>query len=208
MQLESYTILSRQILPGEKPIDEIVLVPSLSRALILSGTSVHYRLHERVHATFSCSFSLDHQIYFYNIPSLDPFPIKPVRNVITFAVDDQHLKRTFPTLSAAGVPLPPEAVDFSVVKRNGGIALFTMKDRLVYTKVCQVSLESPSRNLIYLVSRKSLYIRGPSLLDVLERRCVWLIGVSTVSWISKLLRSSKFCLFLKQRTRHRLSDRP
>ncbi|PPQ65334.1 hypothetical protein CVT26_000049 [Gymnopilus dilepis] len=111
-KLESYTILSRQILPGEKPIDEIVLVPSLSRALILS----------------------DHQIYFYNIPSLDPFPIKPVRNVITFAVDDQHLKRTFPTLSAAGVPLPPEAVDFSVVKRNGGIALFTMKDRLVYTK--------------------------------------------------------------------------
>ncbi|KAF8903944.1 hypothetical protein CPB84DRAFT_1677706 [Gymnopilus junonius] len=111
-KLESYTILSRQSLPGEKPIDEIVLIPSLSRALVLS----------------------DHQIYFYNIPSLDPFPIKPVRNIVTFAVDDQHLKRTFPTLSAAGVPLPPESVDFSVVKRNGGIALFTMKDRLVYTK--------------------------------------------------------------------------
>lgn len=41
VQLESYTILSKQTIPGEKPIDEIVLIPSLSRALVLSGTSVH-----------------------------------------------------------------------------------------------------------------------------------------------------------------------
>lgn len=37
-QLESYSILSRQTILNSKPIDEIVLVPSISRALILSGT--------------------------------------------------------------------------------------------------------------------------------------------------------------------------
>lgn len=36
-QLPSYALLSRQTLPNEKPIEEIVLVPGISRALILSG---------------------------------------------------------------------------------------------------------------------------------------------------------------------------
>ncbi|KIM47115.1 hypothetical protein M413DRAFT_422845 [Hebeloma cylindrosporum] len=110
-KLESYTIISRQTLPGDKPIDEIVLIPSLSRALVLS----------------------DHQIHFYTIPSLDPFPIKPIRHVVTFAVDDQHLRRPAPTSASAGIQLPIEPVDFSVVKRNG-IAMYTLKDRLVYQK--------------------------------------------------------------------------
>jgi hypothetical protein len=39
LQLESYRLLSRQTLPNHKPIDEIVLVPCISRALILSGLS-------------------------------------------------------------------------------------------------------------------------------------------------------------------------
>ena len=43
-QLESYSVLSRQTLPNNKPIEEIVLIPSLSRAFILSGTSVHFPL--------------------------------------------------------------------------------------------------------------------------------------------------------------------
>lgn len=38
-KLESYSLLSRQILPNEKPIDEIVLVPCISKALVLSGMS-------------------------------------------------------------------------------------------------------------------------------------------------------------------------
>lgn len=78
--------------------------------------------------------TLDHQIHFYTVPSLDPYPTKPVRHVVTFAVDDQHLKRLQPPLSATGMPLPPEHVDFCVVKRSS-IALFTMKDRLLYQKV-------------------------------------------------------------------------
>lgn len=88
--------------------------------------------------TSPCSCShyvhLDHQIHFYTIPSLDPYPTKPIRHAVTFAVDDQHLKRLQPLLSASGVPLPPEPVDFCVVKRSS-IALFTMKDRLIYQKV-------------------------------------------------------------------------
>jgi len=77
---------------------------------------------------------LDHQIHFYTIPSLDPFPIKPIRHVVTFAVDDQHLRRPAPTLAGVGIQLPVEPVDFCVVKRNG-IAMYTLKDRLVYQKV-------------------------------------------------------------------------
>ena len=40
-QPESYTLLSRQTLPTGKPVDEIVLTPSISKALVLSGKSVH-----------------------------------------------------------------------------------------------------------------------------------------------------------------------
>jgi len=110
-KLESYTILSRQTLPGEKPIDEIVIIPSLLRALVLS----------------------DHQIYFFTVPSLSPFSIKPIRHVVTFAVDDQHLKRPLPSLSPQGVRLPVESVDFCVIKR-AGLAMYTLKDRLSYLK--------------------------------------------------------------------------
>jgi hypothetical protein len=40
-QIESYSLLSRQSMPNEKPIDEIVLVPSIARALILSGADLY-----------------------------------------------------------------------------------------------------------------------------------------------------------------------
>lgn len=78
--------------------------------------------------------STDHQIYFYTVPSLDPFPIKPIRHVVTFAVDDQHLKRPPPSLSPQGVRLPVEPVDFCIIKR-AGLAMYTLKDRLSYLKV-------------------------------------------------------------------------
>lgn len=106
ISLESYTILSRQSVAGEKPIDEIVLIPSLSRALILA----------------------DHQIYFYTLPSLDPYPIKPLRHVITLAVDSNHLSRPSPSPGSSIEP-----VDFCIIKRNG-IAMYTLKDKLLYTK--------------------------------------------------------------------------
>ncbi|OSD05086.1 hypothetical protein PYCCODRAFT_1385627 [Trametes coccinea BRFM310] len=109
---ESYTLLSRQSMPNEKPIDEIVLAPSISRALVLA----------------------DHQIHFYTLPTLDMVPlnlIKPIRNVVTFAVDEQHLRR--PPQFASDIPVPVEPIEFCVVKRNA-ISLYSLRERLFFQK--------------------------------------------------------------------------
>ncbi|THU80066.1 hypothetical protein K435DRAFT_823770 [Dendrothele bispora CBS 962.96] len=109
-KLESYTILSRQSLPNEKPIDDILLVPSIMRALVQS----------------------DNQLHFYTIPSLDPVPsnvLKPVRHVITFTVDHKHLMRP-PPLNSAPIPQP---VDLCIVKRNA-LSLYALREKLFYQK--------------------------------------------------------------------------
>lgn len=110
--LEAYSIISRQSVPNDKPVDEIVLLPSISRALVLS----------------------DHQIHFYTLPALDAVPphvMKPIRHVVTFAVDQNHLKRPAPSLSnPAGI----EPVDLCVIKRSS-IAMYGLRERLFYQKV-------------------------------------------------------------------------
>jgi len=56
-------------------------------------------------------------------------------------------------MAGVGIQLPVEPVDFCVVKRNG-IAMYTLKDRLVYQKVryCNV----PPRYIkLRMSSRKS-----------------------------------------------------
>ncbi|KAJ3563567.1 hypothetical protein NP233_g8862 [Leucocoprinus birnbaumii] len=112
--LESYEIMSRQTVPSEKAIDKIVIMPSLSRLIVQT----------------------DRQILFYTLPSLDLVTtIKPIRNVVTFAVDHRHLQR------------PPvvvnEPVEFSVIKR-AGIAMFVMRgDRLFYQKEIPLPANSP-----------------------------------------------------------------
>ncbi|KAF8966668.1 hypothetical protein BDZ97DRAFT_1657548 [Flammula alnicola] len=156
-KLESYTVISRQTIPGDKPIDEIVLIPSLSRALVLS----------------------DHQIHFYTIPSLDPFPIKPIRHVVTFAVDDQHLKRLVPQLSASGIPLPIEPVEFCVVKRSS-IALYTMKDRLVYQKEIPLPQGSPTITLARRTG-KSLCVADKQYYSILDLEASSLFQVIPLS---------------------------
>jgi hypothetical protein len=96
---------------GGKTIDEIVLVPSISRALILS----------------------DRQIHFYTLPSLDAVHasvVKPIRNVVTFAVDRQHLRRPPPSSVS---PQPMEPVEFCVVKRST-IAMYNLRDKLFFQK--------------------------------------------------------------------------
>ncbi|KAJ7167305.1 hypothetical protein C8R43DRAFT_1160804 [Mycena crocata] len=110
--LEAYSIISRQSVPNDKSVDEIVLLPSISRALVLS----------------------DHQIHFYTLPALDVVPphvIKPIRNVVTFAVDQNHLKRPTPPPSAPLSSL--EAIDLCVIKRSS-IAMYGLRDRLFYQK--------------------------------------------------------------------------
>ncbi|EIW54796.1 uncharacterized protein TRAVEDRAFT_131331 [Trametes versicolor FP-101664 SS1] len=109
---DAYTLLSRQTIPNEKPIDEIVLAPSISRALVLSG----------------------HQIHFYTLPTLDMVSlnlIKPIRNVVAFAVDELHMKR--PPQYANDIPVPVEPIEFCVVKRSA-IALYSLRERLFFQK--------------------------------------------------------------------------
>ncbi|KAJ7211369.1 hypothetical protein GGX14DRAFT_624562 [Mycena pura] len=110
--LESYSIISRQSLPNDKPVDEIVLLPSIFRALVLS----------------------DHQIHFYTLPALDAVPhhvIKPIRHVVTFAVDQTHLRRRAPPPSVPVSSLEP--VDVCVIKRSA-IAMYSLRERLFYQK--------------------------------------------------------------------------
>ncbi|KAJ6473549.1 hypothetical protein C8R47DRAFT_1144794 [Mycena vitilis] len=111
--LEAYSIISRQSVPNDKPVDEIVLLPSISRALVLS----------------------DHQIHFYTLPALDAVPqhiMKPIRHVVAFAVDQNHLKRPAPSLSAPAA-LEQLQVDLCVVKRSA-ISMYGLRDRLYYQK--------------------------------------------------------------------------
>ncbi|KAH7886865.1 hypothetical protein F5I97DRAFT_1808164 [Phlebopus sp. FC_14] len=110
-QLESYTLQSRQSLSNGKRIDDLVLIPYLSRILILC----------------------DRQVHFYTLPSLDPVPnIKPIRNVETLAVDHQHLLRPIPSAHDPSTRLQP--LEFCVIKRNA-IALFSLsEERLAYSR--------------------------------------------------------------------------
>ncbi|RDB27975.1 Transforming growth factor-beta receptor-associated protein 1 [Hypsizygus marmoreus] len=116
-KLESYSILSRQTVPNGKPVDEIVLIPCLSRAFILSGNLL-----------------LDRIVHFYTLPSLDPVApslVKPIRHVVTLAVDHRDLQR--PPLSSSGPPAPMDPVNFCIIKRSS-IAMYTMRERLSYHK--------------------------------------------------------------------------
>ncbi|KAJ7792918.1 hypothetical protein B0H14DRAFT_3094085 [Mycena olivaceomarginata] len=125
--LEAYSIISRQSVPNDKPVEEIVLLPSISRVLVLS----------------------DHQIHFYTLPALDAVPphiIKPIRHVIAFAVDQNHLKRPAPSSSAAIEP-----VDLCVIKRNA-IAMYGLRERLYYQK------EIPLQNGATLARRSGQYL--------------------------------------------------
>ena len=54
---------------------------------------------------------------------------------MTFAVDDQHLKRPPPSQGVR--PAAVESVDFCVVKR-AGLAMYSLRDRLSYLKVSLV----------------------------------------------------------------------
>ncbi|KAG6332437.1 hypothetical protein ID866_6654, partial [Astraeus odoratus] len=118
-QQESYSLSSRQTLSSGKPIDELVLVPYLSRILILS----------------------ERQIHLYTIPSLDPIPnVKPIRNVEAFAVDHQHLLRPPPAPHDPPTRLQP--VDFCVVKRSA-IALFSLsEERLLFQREIPLQLRT------------------------------------------------------------------
>ena len=103
-----------------------MLTPSISRAFVFSGMQFGGTLSIRP------DFRADRQIFLYIIPSLEPVPgIKPIRNVMCFAVDHRHIVRPSLPMDSSTPVLP---VDFCVVKR-AGIALYSLREQLFYHKV-------------------------------------------------------------------------
>ncbi|KDQ58326.1 hypothetical protein JAAARDRAFT_128998 [Jaapia argillacea MUCL 33604] len=67
---ESYQLLSRQSVPNDKPIDEVVLVPSINRALILSVDPIDFCVIKR---TAIAMYSLGERLTFLrDFPSPSP----------------------------------------------------------------------------------------------------------------------------------------
>ncbi len=109
-----------------------MLAPSISRALVLSGICCSLTQSQR---NIYLRLTAGHQIHFYTLPALDMVPlnlIKPIRNVVAFAVDELHMKR--PPQYANDIPVPVEPIEFCVVKRSA-IALYSLRERLFFQKV-------------------------------------------------------------------------
>ncbi|KAI0344930.1 hypothetical protein BDW22DRAFT_1353743 [Trametopsis cervina] len=104
----SYTLQSRQDVPSGKTIDDIVLTPSISRALVLS----------------------DRNIFIYTLPALDLVQIQPMRNVVAFAVDEQHLRRPLTKPEAVQYTEP---IELCVLKRTS-ISLYSLREKLIFQK--------------------------------------------------------------------------
>lgn len=150
--LESYALLSRQSLPAEKPIEEIVLTPSISRALILC----------------------DSQVHFYTLPALDPVGIKPIRNVVTIAVDEQHLRRPLP--APTDPPHAIEPVEFCVIKRNA-IALYNLREKLFFQK----EIPLPSGGTLAKRTGRSLCLADKEYYNMIDLEAASLFPVMPLS---------------------------
>lgn len=111
-----------------KGVEEIIVLPSISRALVLCGTCTNTSS-----LSSQPSISLDHTVHFYVLPALDPVPqqsIRPIRGVLALAVDELYLR--------PGTSLyEHEPVEFSVVKKST-IMQYGLKERLVMQRVCVV----------------------------------------------------------------------
>lgn len=131
LQIGTHSILGTQALPTPKPIEEIVLVPCVSRILVLSGKFCEtlWVLRQLTHS-FQSFFNTDGQLHFFTLPELNILPIPPIRNVQTIAVDQQALTRPFLHAPIHTV----EAVDFCVIKKTG-LGLFSLREKLVFHKV-------------------------------------------------------------------------
>jgi hypothetical protein len=115
------------MLPTGKPVDELVLTPSISKALVLSG-----KMFMMFYLAHLSDFGVDRQIFFLVIPSLElVLSIKPIRNVVAFAVDYLHVVRPVPSMDS---PMPFLPIDFCVVKRSS-ITLYSLRESLKYIKV-------------------------------------------------------------------------
>ncbi|KAG8960758.1 hypothetical protein FRC00_014207 [Tulasnella sp. 408] len=107
---DPYTIASLQTVPGGKAVDKIALVPSLGKALVLSGGVIH----------------------FYTLPALDPLPasvISPLRGVTEFAIDETAVRNTNNAPSNQNIP----PIRLCVVRRRV-VVVYALRERLTQVK--------------------------------------------------------------------------
>lgn len=125
-----YDLLSRQSVPNNRPIDDIILIPSLSRAIVLS----------------------DRQVLVYTLPALDMIPstaYKPIRNVVSIAIDVQQLRQL--SSRSGSPPAQPTPVSFCVIKRQS-VSVYHLREKPIFEK----DIPLPSR--IQLAKRSGQYL--------------------------------------------------
>jgi hypothetical protein len=75
-------------------------------------------------------------IYFFTLPNLEPVPpalIQPIKNVITFALDELDLRKEYPPdVSERAV----DPIGLCVIRKKG-IALYGLRERLYAARVRQ-----------------------------------------------------------------------
>ena len=136
---------------------------------------------------------VDHLIFFLVIPSLELVSgIKPIRNVMAFAVDHRHIVRPVPSMDS---PMPFLPIDFCLVKRTG-IALYSLRESLKYIKVGRSAF--PFRPLKVLPDPRKYHCKaGRSLPVVLGYVYASPIASSTLWSLSMLLQRRRFSPSLK-----------
>ncbi|EKM50146.1 uncharacterized protein PHACADRAFT_178770 [Phanerochaete carnosa HHB-10118-sp] len=152
---DSYTLLSRQSVPNNRPIDDIILLPSLSRALVLS----------------------DRQIFVYILPMLDIMPstaYKPIRQVLSIAIDEQQQR--YATRRNGNPPSQPNPISFCVIKRQS-VLVFHVREKPVYEK------EIPLPLRVHLAKRSGPYmcIADPENYNMINLETASLIPLLPIS---------------------------
>jgi hypothetical protein len=141
---------------------------------------------------------LERQIHVYTIPSLEPQPIKPIRNVVAFAVDEQQVRKPAPVSNPSlGYSGHADPIDFCVIKR-AGISMFSLKDRLSYSRV-RYSFILGKKGWLMMMARKFLYLRGRMRLPREEQDVISALPIAntTISSIWNRLSYSLSSLYLR-----------
>ncbi|KAF8499515.1 hypothetical protein JB92DRAFT_3099258 [Gautieria morchelliformis] len=152
---ESYQLLTHQALPSGHAIEQIVLAPSVEKALVLC----------------------DHQIYFFTLPNLEPLDqlMKPIRNVVTYALDDTHQQRKPP---ADRRSQPPDVVTVCVLKRSS-IVVYSLGLRLQFRK----EIPLPNGATLGRLSNKHLCIADHDTYNVIDLESASLIPLLPLSQV-------------------------
>ncbi|KAF8591308.1 hypothetical protein K439DRAFT_1402474 [Ramaria rubella] len=136
-EAESYQLLTHQALSSGHPIEQIVLAPSIEKVLVLCN----------------------HLIHFFTLPNLEPVEdIKPIRNVVTFALDDAQQRKSSERRSHQ-----PESVNVCVIKRSS-ISVYNLGIRLGFRK----EIPLPNGATLARLSNKHLCVADEENYNVID----------------------------------------